>query len=341
MLAGFIAAADSSLDAAVYEVSGYWAYVLGAAARRGVRTRLLLDRHPGANSTTVRRLAGGPVLCRVARPVAPGGGMPAACHWKLIVRDADSLAVGSGNLIKRDTPRQRPDLVLPGTREWWVVVEGSAALARDARWHLDQAWRESAEPPVSWLRAARPAAPPIGVPTPLVAPLTVPVDEDGIRMVLGGDAHRRMLHRLLAEARLADITVPYVHAGRPAVRQLLSDLNAARRRGAKVRLLLGSVPAAGDAAELSCRGPATRVMDPLRSTTGHAKGAIVDGQVLVGSANWSQPGLGGNREAGVLVEDAAAAAYFRAAFDRDWAVAKALPEAGLRGGPRGYALDSS
>jgi phosphatidylserine/phosphatidylglycerophosphate/cardiolipin synthase-like enzyme len=40
--------------------------------------------------------------------------------------------------------------------------------------------------------------------------------------------------------------------------------------------------------------------------------------VLVSSANWSVAGLGGNWEAALRVEHAGAAAYYAAAWRRDW-----------------------
>jgi phosphatidylserine/phosphatidylglycerophosphate/cardiolipin synthase-like enzyme len=56
-----------------------------------------------------------------------------------------------------------------------------------------------------------------------------------------------------------------------------------------------------------------------RSTPGHATGAVVDGVVVAGSANWSGAGLGANLEAALAVDHPAAAGYYAAAFDRDWA----------------------
>jgi phosphatidylserine/phosphatidylglycerophosphate/cardiolipin synthase-like enzyme len=61
-----------------------------------------------------------------------------------------------------------------------------------------------------------------------------------------------------------------------------------------------------------------RRMDPARSTSGHAKGMVADGAVIVSSANWSEAGLGGNWEVAMRVEHPAAAAYYAAAWRRDW-----------------------
>jgi phosphatidylserine/phosphatidylglycerophosphate/cardiolipin synthase-like enzyme len=65
-------------------------------------------------------------------------------------------------------------------------------------------------------------------------------------------------------------------------------------------------------------------MDPARSTSGHAKGAVVDGSALVSSANWSSAGLGANWEAALHIEHPGAAAYYAGAWRRDWETAVGL-----------------
>ena len=51
----------------------------------------------------------------------------------------------------------------------------------------------------------------------------------------------------------------------------------------------------------------------------HTKGVVVDDRrVLVSSINWNEASPSFNREAGVIVDDPEAAAYFAAAFDADW-----------------------
>ena len=51
----------------------------------------------------------------------------------------------------------------------------------------------------------------------------------------------------------------------------------------------------------------------------HTKGMIVDGQrLLLGSHNWSKPGVSLNRDASLLFDDAEIAAYYAEAFEIDW-----------------------
>ena len=120
LLTAMLRDARSSIDAAVYEVGPSYAWVLAEAARQGVRVRLLLDDHPSdGNASTALDLIRGGGECRVL-----GGGGPSA-HWKLLVVDGAKVAVGTGNLVWRDAPRDRRGGVPPhagalhGTREWW------------------------------------------------------------------------------------------------------------------------------------------------------------------------------------------------------------------------------
>lgn len=60
-------------------------------------------------------------------------------------------------------------------------------------------------------------------------------------------------------------------------------------------------------------------LDAHDLTKVHTKGVVVDGRrVLVSSINWNEASPSFNREAGVIVDDPGAAAYFAAAFDADW-----------------------
>ena len=51
----------------------------------------------------------------------------------------------------------------------------------------------------------------------------------------------------------------------------------------------------------------------------HTKGMIVDGKrVLIGSHNWSKPGVTLNRDASLIFDNAGIAGYFAEAFEIDW-----------------------
>ena len=99
---------------------------------------------------------------------------------------------------------------------------------------------------------------------------------------------------------------------------------AASSRTVACGLLLGAVPDPKDVELLAALPFQVRRMDPARSTSGHAKGMVADGAVLVSSANWSKAGLGGNWEAGLRIDHPAAAAYYAAAWRRDWETSLAI-----------------
>jgi phosphatidylserine/phosphatidylglycerophosphate/cardiolipin synthase-like enzyme len=316
-----VLSAARHLDVAVYEMGPGYAGELATAARRA-RVRLLLDAHAGdgANPSSLARLEGTAVAVRQL------GSRGAEAHWKLIVAGQETLLVGSGNLITRDAPRHAaaPDVPLAGTREWWLEVRGAPALATQARRALDGAWvRAGSEPPRFPVVAAAPLPPPpVGVPFPQVPPFTREVAPERIRLATEAAGCATLLATELAVARRRLlVTVPYVHARAEAVRAPLAQLCEQTEAGVDVRLLLGAVPSDGISAtvrELRGLGIAVRVMDPRRTTTGHAKGLVADGAVMVGSSNWSQGGLAGNLEAALVVDDAAVADHYAAAFERDW-----------------------
>lgn len=311
----------TALDVAVYELGPGYALHLAHAARRGVAVRVLLDGHGGANSTSTAVLHGSGAEVRVLDHRGADGG---EAHWKLLVT-ATTVATGSGNLLHRDAPEPGQ----PGTREWWAAVAGADAVQHAARDAFEAAWSGAAPPPLTWHRAAAAPEhiPPVGVPTPEVASLTLTVPAARLRLVLGGESVCALLaERLAAARRRALVTVPYVHTRVAPVHALLDQLCRARARGADVRLLLGAPPEPRDAAALAATPLSVRVMDPRRSTTGHAKGLVADAAAVVSSANWSGLGLGANRESALLLDHARAADWFAAALDRDWAVAVPLPQ---------------
>jgi PLD-like domain len=328
LLHRFVASSTARLDVAVYEAGPSYGWMFPRAVERGLRVRLLLDGHGGANQGCLEELRaarqrGVIVPCRVRRH----DGLREA-HWKLLVADTDRLAVGTGNLIERDAPADRqgrlpPDApLLAGTREWWVFVDGAPTLAAAARSRITAAWRESSPPPPVWAVERVPEVPPVGAPQPSVAPLELEVSPRRLQLATDARAVLTAIEALLeAPTRRCLLTVPYIHTWAHEVRPLLERLAELRGSGADVRVLLGTVPAGGDAATLRDRGVPARVMDPVRCTTGHAKGLVVDRCTLVMSSNWSAGGLGASLEAALRIDNAAATAYFADAFERDWAVA--------------------
>jgi phosphatidylserine/phosphatidylglycerophosphate/cardiolipin synthase-like enzyme len=319
MVSRLLRDARRSIDIALYEVGPSYRWELVGAARRGVRVRLVLDAHlSDGNAATARALSDAGGECRVA-----GRGSDAA-HGKLILSDM-TVALGTGNLIWRDAPRDHrlryppSSTPLAGTREWWVMASGSRGLRRDARRAFEEHWRAATDPPDEWSAAPENKAPRVGTPMPQVAPSTGRVSGRRLHLVIGGHAVGATLRSMVAAARRRVlVTVPYAHVHASPVADGLDLMARASARGVTCALLLGEVPERGDAALLRELPFDVRRMDPARSTSGHAKGAVADGSVLVSSANWSALGLGGNWEAALRIDHPGAAAYYAAAWWRDW-----------------------
>jgi phosphatidylserine/phosphatidylglycerophosphate/cardiolipin synthase-like enzyme len=325
MLSRLLRGARQSIDAALYEVGPSYRWELVRAAQRGVRVRLVLDAHlSDGNAATARELTAAGGGCRVS-----GHGADAA-HGKLIFSDA-TVAVGTGNLIWRDAPRDRhlrfppSSIPLAGTREWWVMASGSRGLGRAARRAFDEHWTTATQPPAGWSATPETRAPNIGTPLPQVAPSSDRVPSRRLHLVIGGHAVGSTVRSMILTARRRVlVTVPYAHPGAPPVTGLFDLMARASARGVTCALLLGEVPDGGDAGLLQALPFEVRRMDPARSTSGHAKGAVADHSVLVSSANWSSPGLGGNWEAALRIDHPGAAAYYAAAWRRDWETGVAL-----------------
>ena len=325
LLHRFLGGAQQRLDVAVYEAGPSYAWAFPRAVERGVRVRLLLDGHSGANTGCLEALRraserGVRVPCRVFRHEA---GREA--HWKLLVADSNRLALGTGNLIDRDAPADRhgrlPPLAPPhaGTREWWAFVDGAPSLAAAARSRISALWRSCSAPPPVWGVEIPAAAPPVGMPLPTVAPLELELAARRLRLLVDGSVIRRAIEAALEPAtQRCLVVVPYMHTWAHPVRPLLEHLAERHRSGLDVRVLLGQEPSGGDASTLRERRVPTRVMNPARSTSGHAKGLVIDSTVMITSANWSEAGLGASVESALMVADTAAAGYFADAFERDW-----------------------
>jgi phosphatidylserine/phosphatidylglycerophosphate/cardiolipin synthase-like enzyme len=325
-----------ALDVAMYEIGPSYAWAISGAARRGVAVRVLLDGHgSNGNAETVRGVTAAGGECRVLRRGDAAG------HWKLLRLDGREVAVGTGNLIWRDAPRDPAGRVPPealplrGTREWWAVTDAPGVVdGADAA--FETAWQCARRPPQQWRGRLRAQAPgDVGVPIPQLAPVRLQVAPASVRLVTGGlPVAAAMLHAIEAARSRVLVTAPYMGMRAAAVRRLVAAARDAKQRGADVRLLLGAPPQRADAARIGSTGLALRTMDPAVSTRGHAKGIVADAVAIVSSANWSRAGLGPNWEAALVVRGERVAGYLADAWERDWAAAQRL--AGLASDCSGY-----
>jgi phosphatidylserine/phosphatidylglycerophosphate/cardiolipin synthase-like enzyme len=149
-----------------------------------------------------------------------------------------------------------------------------------------------------------------GQPAPLAADRseiaqTSPNDE--IRSMLVG-ALRRAQRRVLAEVyTLTDAEV-------------MAGLAAAHQRGALVKVLLDPNQAYNRHAYavLAASGVEVRWYPIPKGALLHAKIGLFDGDLVLGSANWTLSGLGVNHELDIETQDPQAVAAYGSRFDSDW-----------------------
>jgi phosphatidylserine/phosphatidylglycerophosphate/cardiolipin synthase-like enzyme len=102
--------------------------------------------------------------------------------------------------------------------------------------------------------------------------------------------------------------------------EVLADLAAARRRGVDVRVLLDpNQPYNRHAFDvLSAAGVPVRWYPIPRGALLHAKIALCDGELVLGSANWTYSGLDVNHELDIETSDLRAVGAYSSRFESDW-----------------------
>jgi cardiolipin synthase A/B len=330
---------------------------LAAAARRGVRVRVVIDGFGSKASLPALRqwLDGSTVALAVFRPLdrwtnylQPG--QLRRLHQKLLVVDDELAFVGGINIIddhidmnhgRTATPRLDFAVALRGPVVQPVAQTARAMWTRAAFGHE---WREelmslarSAEP-LSGARSLlqqlrivpRPSAPAAEVLQPVQAAFVV---RDNLRQRRA--IERSYIHALEAARTRIDIVCPYFYPGRIFRR----TLSRAAQRGVRVRLLLqGKLDyrLAGLAAqvlydELLSHG--VRIYEYTPAFL-HAKVALADDDwATVGSSNIDPLSLLLNLEANVVVRDGRFSASLAAEFDEALAASREVTAPPV---PRGW-----
>ena len=310
-----------------------------AAHERGVEVRVLLDGSPvgGVSRRSARlldRLTAAGVEVRVlAGPYA----RYEFHHAKYAVVD-DRALVLTENWKPAGTGGH-------SSRGWGVRLrdpEAAAALADT--FEADAGWRAAV--PWSSFRAGRrfePRAPANGTFETRFPPANVSVAATSVLLAPenAGDAVVERLDGAEESVRLVQVSVEG-----PDQRFLRAAVRAAER-GVEVRLLLAGAwyvreenrALADRLNERAAREdlPLTvRLADPGgRFEKVHAKGAVVDDTVLLGSLNWNPTSARENREVVVALESEGAARYYGRVFDADWAAAGGDDDGTARGLPVG------
>lgn len=248
---------------------------------------------------------------------------------------------------------------LPGNREWHVVVHNKT-LAERFRNHIEQDFTRSAElgggtkpgkeeslevfvdVPVELLeeeagregiqlerRAPERILEPVTFTKKIrVRPLLTPDQEGAVYSEAVLELIRSARESLLFQ--IPYIGMPYSpQANRGYIDDLIKALTQKLKTLDDARLLLrtgSSKYSAPTHAAWYFKSKGVDIANRVRQIDDHhTKGMIVDGKrVLIGSHNWSKPGVSLNRDASLLIEDEQLAAYYADAFEIDWARANPI-----------------
>ena len=288
-------------------------------------------------------------------PEGVNGLISNAYHIKVTVRDDDYFWLSSGNWKMSSSQPEISDeeleaaaagqADLPGNREWHVVIKNET-LASRFRNHILQDFKRSEE-----LGAQE--SPTLGIMDEIF--VDVPIEES---MVLERRAPNRVLEPLklkglikvrplltpdregavYSEAVLQLIRsakksllfqIPYIgmrpnpRVHRGYIDDLIEALTDKLTSLEDARVILrsgGSKFSSPTHAAWHFKSKGVDIDERLRSIENHhTKGMIVDGKrVLIGSHNWSQPGVTLNRDASLIFDDKRAAEYYAEAFEIDW-----------------------
>jgi phosphatidylserine/phosphatidylglycerophosphate/cardiolipin synthase-like enzyme len=158
-----------------------------------------------------------------------------------------------------------------------------------------------------------------------------------VRPVLTPDSYMDIIPGLLESAtKSIEMEQQYIRSNQDQIIKLLMAIKIAKEKnpGLEVRIILGKIFSASDfkkeeenIANLKANFGLVldnniRYIDTSRFVHCHNKMIIVDGtEVLISSQNWSNTGVGSNREGGVLMHYPDLAQYYSEIFESDWSTA--------------------
>jgi phosphatidylserine/phosphatidylglycerophosphate/cardiolipin synthase-like enzyme len=355
-LSSFLAAVEKDLVVGMYDFTS--ARILAAveqALEGGKSLTLTLDhpaKNPSADQTdedTQRDLTDkladkfeGTWALTNANPKAPEWIYPNAYHIKVAVREDDTFWLSSGNwnnsnqpeIDITDIPAARK-LATTHDRDWHVIVT-SKPLADKFRAYLQHDF-DVANQIISNMAGEAAAEEAVAAHAELAVPLEAlaagrmprkffPAQTVSgsmkIQPLLTPDNYQPKVKQLIESAqRSFYMQTQYIHpSGKPedanhdalieVVKQLID-------KGIDVRLITSQFQTHDWVEKLVGAGIPPSVL--RRQANVHNKGIVVDSSiVMVSSQNWSADGTLRNRDAGLIIYNADAAAYFQQIFMHDW-----------------------
>ena len=279
LVGGMIASAHRRVLVEVYEIGrADLVHELGAAKARGVLVRVITDPTVRASRASAATLD---ALGVPERFYPVDDRRHQIDHVKLLIADGEAV-VGGMNWGAHSN--RNHDYVLE-TRVGGDVERMSRIF--------DQDWS---------LAGGRPS------------PLAAAAGE--IAQTAPGSEIRTMLEAALSHATGRVLAEVYTLTDPEVLRELVQ----ARQRGADVRVLLdpNQVYNLHGFAVLRAMGVAVRWYPIPRGALLHAKIGLFDGELVLGSANWTLSGLDVNHELDVATRDPRAVAAYGSRFESDW-----------------------
>jgi hypothetical protein len=355
-LQAFLGGTRQTLTVAMYDFGAKHVVEAIEAAMRGAAGHFVLNLDRRSNPSRAGELTEEQVVKRFgtllkerfeSSTAAVGVLYPNAYHIKVAVRDGSVFWLSSGNWQGSNQPpvsaadldeAAQRELFSSHNREWHVVCD-SARLAKTFEAYIKFDVAEAARvaeravvpPPLPDLirppaEALRTAARPVKVFKPKKFTLTA-AERATVQPVLTPDNYGEHIVPLIKSAKKTlyfqnqYILIPKAFpdgAGKPGLKELAEALRDRIAAGVDVRIILRN---GGDARGML---QALKVfgIDPARVRLlggCHNKGIVADSKaVLVSSQNYSADGARFNRDAGLLIRHAGAAAYFEQIFLHDW-----------------------
>jgi len=349
ILQDFISGTTKQLKVSMYDFTSKHILDLFKAKLSNKKVQLTLDdppANPGEDQLdpqtihslqqAVRTFGSAWALVR-SSPEADSWIYPTAYHIKVMVRDGDTVWLSSGNLNNSNQPDMDPfadpqasdqATAKESDRDWHVVIS-SPALAKTMEAYLDNDFQ------VATLHAAN-LSPTLKPPrNPLKRPSVIgsfnfarplPINEQvTITPLLTPDPgvyQGAMLELINSVQDSLYIQLQYIHPTSDVTlskfTELIDAVAAKINAGKDVKIILSEFQKLKGG--LDALQAAGINLDNVKIQNNvHNKGFIFDHKtVIVSSMNWSGEGVLSNRDAGVIIDNATAAAYFEKIFFDDW-----------------------
>jgi phosphatidylserine/phosphatidylglycerophosphate/cardiolipin synthase-like enzyme len=264
---------------------------------------------------------------------------PSAYHIKVAIKDHRAVWLSSGNWNQTNQPNITP-VTTPSQRagaatwdrDWHVIVDNvhiagvfEAAVLRDLA-QAKPGQRTAAS------KAGTVARVPAGKPMSTFFPAKTFTGSMTVQPVLTPDNYADVIIPLILSAKQSFwMQTQYIHpaasfekdmqkplASRSILEKLITALATLQTRNLDIKIILGQTVTASQLEALQMYGKLDATSFRLQDNV-HNKGMIIDGKtVVIGSQNWSTEGVDTNRDASVVIQSAAIAAYWKQIFLLDW-----------------------